>query len=145
MLLRKDISQGEIPMMKVEKSEAEWRKELSPEAYHVAREHGTERAFTSPLNNEKRKGMFTCVACGRAVFPSDTKFDSGTGWPSFYAPAEERAIGTSTDRKFFMTRTEVHCADCNSHLGHVFPDGPKPTGLRYCINGVALNFKPEEK
>lgn len=132
-------------MTKVEKSEAEWRKELSPEAFRVAREHGTERAFTSPLNNEKRKGMFTCVGCGKDVFASDTKFDSGTGWPSFYAPADESAVGTTTDRKFFMTRTEVHCADCNSHLGHVFPDGPKPTGLRYCINGVALNFKPEEK
>ncbi|MEO6607022.1 MAG: peptide-methionine (R)-S-oxide reductase MsrB [Aestuariivirga sp.] len=131
-------------MIKVEKSDAEWRKELSPEAFHVAREHGTERAFTSPLNNEKRKGMFTCVGCGKEVFASDTKFDSGTGWPSFYAPADDAAVGTTTDRKFFMTRTEVHCADCNSHLGHVFPDGPKPTGLRYCINGVALNFKPED-
>ncbi len=132
-------------MIKIEKSDAEWRKELSPEAYRVAREHGTERAFTSPLNNEKRKGMFSCVGCGKELFPSDTKFDSGTGWPSFYAPTGEDAIGTTTDRKFFMTRTEVHCADCHSHLGHVFPDGPKPTGLRYCINGVALNFKPEEK
>jgi peptide-methionine (R)-S-oxide reductase len=132
-------------MTKIEKSDAEWRKELSPEAFHVAREHGTERAFTSPLNNEKRKGMFTCVGCGKQVFASDTKFDSGTGWPSFYAPAGEAAVATTTDRKFFMTRTEVHCADCNSHLGHVFPDGPKPTGLRYCINGVALNFKPEDK
>lgn len=132
-------------MTKITKSETEWRKELSPEAFHVAREHGTERAFTSPLNGEKRKGMFTCVGCGKQVFASDTKFESGTGWPSFYAPAAPDAVDTTTDRKFFMTRTEVHCADCNSHLGHVFPDGPKPTGLRYCINGVALKFKPEEK
>jgi peptide-methionine (R)-S-oxide reductase len=126
------------------KSDAEWRNQLSQEAYHVTREHGTERAGTSPLNQEKREGMFMCVCCGAALFPSDTKFESGTGWPSFYDPVAPEAIATTTDRKFFMTRTEVHCADCQAHLGHVFPDGPKPTGLRYCLNGVALEFVPED-
>lgn len=132
-------------MSKIKKTDAEWMQQLSPEAYRVARKHGTERAFTSPLNEEKRTGMFTCVCCGKPVFSSEAKFDSGTGWPSFYQPADAGAIGTTEDRSFFMRRTEVHCADCDAHLGHVFPDGPRPTGLRYCINGVALDFKPESK
>lgn len=129
----------------VVKSDAEWRAELSPEAYKVARKHGTERAGSSPLNHEKRAGMFKCVCCGADVFKSDTKFESGSGWPSFYAPADDQAVGEKDDSSFFMRRTEVHCAKCEAHLGHVFPDGPNPTGLRYCINGVALKFEPEPK
>jgi peptide-methionine (R)-S-oxide reductase len=129
---------------KTTKSETDWRQQLSPEAYRVLREHGTERAFTSPLNNEKRKGMFVCAGCGKELFPSSTKFESGTGWPSFYAPTEGAAVATKEDRSWFMRRTEVHCDSCGGHLGHVFPDGPKPTGLRYCINGCALDFKPDK-
>ena len=132
-------------MSKIDKSDTEWRQSLSPEAYRVLREHGTERAGTSPLNHEKRQGMFVCAGCGKELFASDTKFESGTGWPSFYAPLERRVRSApSEDRSWFSTRTEVHCADCGGHLGHVFPDGPKPTGLRYCMNGVALDFKPDK-
>ena len=130
-------------MTKIQKSDAEWRQALSPEAYRVLREHGTERAGTSPLNHEKRKGVFVCAGCGKPLFDAATKYESGTGWPSFYAPIAEDAVGTMEDRSWFMRRTEVHCADCGGHLGHVFPDGPKPTGLRYCMNGVSLAFKPE--
>ena len=129
---------------KVTKTDAEWRGALSPEAYRVLREHGTERAGGSPLNAEKRGGMFTCAGCGKELFPSSTKFESGTGWPSFFAPRDEAAVATTEDRSWFMRRTEVHCADCGGHLGHVFPDGPKPTGLRYCLNGAALDFKPDK-
>ena len=129
---------------KITKTDAEWRTRLSPEAYRVTREHGTEPAFTSPLNGEKRKGMFTCAGCGKELFPSSTKFESGTGWPSFYAPVSDAAVAEHEDRSWFMRRTEVHCEDCHAHLGHVFPDGPKPTGLRYCINGCALDFKPDK-
>ena len=131
-------------MSKIQKTEAEWQATLSPEAYRVTRKHATEPAFTSELNEEKRKGMFACVCCGKALFASDAKFESGTGWPSFFKPAVDGALGETSDRKFFMRRTEVHCADCEAHLGHVFPDGPKPTGLRYCINGASLAFKPDE-
>ncbi len=125
-------------------TEDEWRKLLTPEQYQVLRKHGTERAGTSPLNAEKRGGTFVCAGCGQPVYRSDTKFESGTGWPSFWAPIEG-AVGTSTDRSWFMARTEVHCAHCQGHLGHVFEDGPKPTGLRYCMNGVAMKFEPDEK
>ena len=124
------------------KSEAEWRAELSPEAFKVTRKHGTEGAFTSPLNDEKRQGMFTCVCCGAPLFSSGEKFDSGTGWPSYYAPVEGASVAEHDDSSFFMRRTEVRCGRCDAHLGHVFPDGPQPTGLRYCINGVALKFEP---
>jgi peptide-methionine (R)-S-oxide reductase len=122
-------------------SDADWRKRLTPSQYNVLRGHGTERPGSSPLNNEHRKGIFACAGCDLPLFSSDTKFNSGTGWPSFYQPLPE-AVGTKTDRSFFMTRTEVHCSRCNGHLGHVFDDGPPPTGLRYCMNGVALKFKP---
>ena len=130
---------------RVEKSDAEWRGQLTPEQYKVTREHGTERAGTSPLNNEKRNGVFTCVCCGAPLFASDAKFDSGTGWPSFYEPMSDDAVSAHEDRSFLMRRTEVRCARCDAHLGHVFPDGPQPTGQRYCMNGVALNFKPKSE
>ena len=125
------------------KTDEEWRRELSREAYRVLREHGTERAFTSPLNGEKRAGTFVCAGCGQALFSSDTKFESGTGWPSFYKPLDG-AVGTSVDRSWFAVRTEVHCSRCGGHLGHVFPDGPPPTGQRYCMNGVAMKFEPKK-
>jgi peptide-methionine (R)-S-oxide reductase len=127
----------------VEKPEAEWRRELSPEQFRVLREHGTERPGSSPLNAEKRPGTFLCAACGQALFEAGAKYESGTGWPSFWAPIDDNAVGTQTDRSLFMTRTEVHCARCGGHLGHLFPDGPKPTGQRYCMNGAALRFQPK--
>lgn len=125
----------------VQKSDAEWRAELNPEAYRVLRQHGTERAGTSPLNQEKRQGAFLCAGCAQPLFDSATKFESGTGWPSFFRPLDG-AVATQTDRSFFMVRTEVHCSNCGGHLGHVFPDGPRPTGLRYCMNGAAMRFQP---
>ena len=124
-------------------SDAEWRTLLTPEQFHVLREHGTERAGTSPLNHEKRKGVFACAGCALPLFSSATKFESGTGWPSFYKPLDN-AVGTTVDRSMFMTRTEVHCRRCGGHLGHVFNDGPRPTGLRYCMNGLALTFTPDQ-
>lgn len=130
---------------KIVVSEAEWRQKLTPEQFSVTREHGTERAFSHPYHQEKRAGMYKCVCCGAPLFSSETKYDSGTGWPSFYAPAGEGSVSEHEDRSFFMRRTEVRCATCEAHLGHVFPDGPKPTGARYCINGVALQLDPDEQ
>jgi peptide-methionine (R)-S-oxide reductase len=124
------------------KTDEEWKKTLTPEQFYVLREHGTERAGTSPLNWEKRDWIFSCAACGQPLFTSDTKFESGTGWPSFFRPIEG-AVATTTDRSYGMTRVEVNCSRCGGHLGHVFPDGPRPTGERYCMNGVALNFAPK--
>jgi peptide-methionine (R)-S-oxide reductase len=127
----------------VSMSDEEWRKKLSPEQYQVLRKHGTERAGTSPLDKKYDPGTYVCAGCGAPLFASDTKFNSGSGWPSFYQPMDG-AIETDTDRSFFMTRTEVHCQKCGGHLGHVFEDGPKPTGLRYCMNGCSLDFRPGE-
>ena len=122
-------------------SDAEWRQRLAPEQYQVMRGHGTERACTSPLNAEKRPGSYVCAGCGQALFDTSAKFESGTGWPSFSQPVDEQAVGVTEDRGLGMVRTEVHCANCGSHLGHVFPDGPRPTGLRYCMNGVSMTFQ----
>jgi peptide-methionine (R)-S-oxide reductase len=145
-----EISEREFPMTttlapKVVKTDAEWREQLTPEQYHITREHGTERAFTGPNWDTKAKGLYRCVCCDRPLFRSETKFDSGTGWPSFYEPVEPEAVTAHKDRSWFMVRTETRCADCDAHLGHVFPDGPKPTGLRYCMNGHALTFIPDER
>jgi peptide-methionine (R)-S-oxide reductase len=128
----------------ITKTDEEWKKLLTPEQFNVLRKHGTERAFTSPLDKQYGLGIYNCAGCDLPLFTSTTKFDSGTGWPSFYKPLDN-AIGTTVDKSFFMTRTEVHCRRCGGHLGHVFDDGPKPTGLRYCMNGVALKFIPEKK
>jgi peptide-methionine (R)-S-oxide reductase len=132
------------PTLPVNKSDAEWKQQLTPEQFAVMRRHSTERPNSSPLVHEHGRGIFRCVACDAPLFASDAKFDSGTGWPSFYRPFIASHVGTSEDRTLFFTRTEVHCARCGAHLGHVFDDGPPPTGLRYCLNGVALKFEPRQ-
>jgi peptide-methionine (R)-S-oxide reductase len=127
---------------KTDKTDAEWQAELTPTQYQVLRKHGTEPRGSSPLNKEKRDGTFKCAGCGQPLFTSETKYESGSGWPSFYAPLKDDAVETTTDQTYGMTRTEVHCASCGGHLGHVFEDGPNPTGLRYCMNGTSLAFDP---
>lgn len=131
-------------MTKITKSDAEWQQVLSPEQFRVARKHGTERSGTSPLNLEKRDGVFHCVCCDAPLFTSDTKFESGTGWPSFFQPLSPGAVTEHEDNGLFTRRTEIRCATCDAHLGHVFPDGPQPTGQRYCMNGVAMAFTPND-
>ncbi len=132
---------AETKTFEVTKTAEQWKRQLTPSQYNVLRNHGTERPGTSPLNQEKRKGVFACAGCDLPLFSSDTKYESGTGWPSFWQPLPN-AVGTKSDRSMLMNRTEVHCHRCGGHLGHVFEDGPKPTGLRYCMNGVAMTFKP---
>jgi peptide-methionine (R)-S-oxide reductase len=131
--------------MKVKKTDAEWQQQLTPQQYRVMREHGTERPWSGEYNATKQPGVYRCAGCGAELFRSETKFDSGTGWPSFYEPAGAESVEIEEDRSFFMRRTEVHCASCESHLGHVFEDGPQPTGLRYCINSVCLALDPDDK
>jgi peptide-methionine (R)-S-oxide reductase len=130
---------------KIIKSETEWRSDLTPDQYHVAREGGTERAFTGPYWDEHRPGLYRCVACGASLFRSEAKFDSGTGWPSFFEPVAAESVEEISDRTHGMVRTEVRCSACESHLGHVFNDGPRPTGLRYCMNGTALRLEPDDR
>jgi methionine-R-sulfoxide reductase len=137
---KKVIKSDDLPFEKIVKTDAEWKEILTPEQYYITREAGTEKPYSSPLNDEKRKGTFVCVCCDLPLFSSETKFDSQTGWASFYAPIKEVNVGEKIDKSLGMTRTEVLCNRCDAHLGHVFDDGPEPTGLRYCINGVAMKF-----
>ena len=133
---------AEAKSFPVSLSEAQWRSKLTKSEFYVLRQEGTERPYSSPLNDEKRAGVFVCAGCGNSLYSSKTKYDSGTGWPSFWAPVDKGAVGTSRDFKLGYPRTEVHCADCGGHLGHIFSDGPRPTGKRHCINGVAMDFRP---
>jgi peptide-methionine (R)-S-oxide reductase len=139
------MSQARNSGLKIERTDAEWRTLLTPEQYYVTRERGTERAFGGPHWDEKREGMYKCICCGAPLFSSDAKFDSGTGWPSFFAPVSHDAVSEHSDNSWLMRRTEIRCATCAAHLGHVFPDGPKPTGQRYCMNGTALAFTPKSR
>ncbi len=132
------------PVPKVQKSLDEWRNELTPDQFYITRQHGTERPFTGPYLDEKRAGTYLCVSCGNPLFDSSTKYESGSGWPSFYSPLNKESVSEHSDNSMLMRRTEIRCASCEAHLGHVFPDGPRPTGLRYCMNGTALKLKPTE-
>ena len=142
-MTKSDVAKSDVTG-KVVKSDEAWREQLTSEQYAVARGHGTERAFTGPWWDNKRAGLYSCVCCGEPLFDASTKFDSGTGWPSFWQPIDAGAVDEHQDRSLFMRRTEVRCARCDAHLGHVFPDGPRPTGQRYCMNGTALNFEPRD-